>query len=62
MAYQELAAQAGITVTDEDYDAFLEENSVTEENQETFGRAYLIQNYVLPEKVRDYLTEHATVE
>lgn len=62
MAYQELAAQAGITVTDEDYDAFVEENSVTEENQETFGRAYLIQNYVLPEKVRDYLTEHATVE
>jgi len=62
MAYQELAAQAGITVTDEDYDAFLEENSVTEENQESFGRAYLIQNYVLPEKVRDYLTEHATVE
>ena len=62
MAYQELAAQAGITVTDEDYDAFLEENSVTEENQESFGRAYLIQNYVLPEKVRDYLAEHATVE
>ena len=60
MAYQELAAQAGITVTDEDYDAFLEENSVTEENQESFGRAYLIQNYVLPEKVRDYLAEHAT--
>ena len=62
MAYQELAAQAGITVTDEDYDAFVEENSVTEENQESFGRAYLIQNYVLPEKVRDYLAEHATVE
>ncbi|MBQ3975588.1 MAG: FKBP-type peptidyl-prolyl cis-trans isomerase [Lachnospiraceae bacterium] len=62
MAYQELAAQAGITVTDEDYDAFLEENSVTEENQESFGRAYLIQNYILPEKVRDYLAEHATVE
>ena len=62
MAYQELAAQAGITVTDEDYDAFLEENSVTEENQESFGRAYLIQKYVLPEKVRDYLAEHATVE
>ena len=62
MAYQELAAQAGITVTDEDYEAFLEENSVTEENQESFGRAYLIQNYVLPEKVRNYLAEHATVE
>lgn len=62
MAYQELAAQAGITVTDEDYDAFVEENSVDEENQESFGRAYLIQNYVLPEKVRDYLAEHATVE
>ena len=62
MAYQELAAQAGITVTDEDFDAFVEENSVDEESQETFGKAYLIQNYILPEKVRDYLTEHATVE
>ena len=62
MAYQELAAQAGITVTDEDYDAFVEENSVDEENQESFGRAYLIQTYILPEKVRDYLAEHATVE
>ena len=62
MAYQELAAQAGITVTDEDFDAFVEENSVDEENQESFGRAYLIQTYILPEKVRDYLAEHATVE
>ena len=62
MAYQELAAQAGITVTDEDFDAFVEKNSVDEENQESFGRAYLIQTYILPEKVRDYLAEHATVE
>jgi trigger factor len=62
MAFQDLAAQAGITVTDEDYDSFVEENSVDEESQENFGKAYLIQTYILPEKVREYLKEHATVE
>ena len=62
MAFQDLAAQAGITVTDEDYDTFVEENSVDEESQENFGKAYLIQTYILPEKVREYLKEHATVE
>ena len=62
MAYQDLAAQAGITVTDEDYEAFKTENGVTEEIEETYGRPYLIQQYILPEKVETYIAEHAAVE
>ena len=62
MAYQDLAAQAGITVTDEQYDAFITENEVSEESQETYGKGYLIQQYILPDLVKDYIAEHATVE
>lgn len=62
MAYQELAAQAGITVSDEDYEAFKTENGVTEEIEETYGKPYLIQQYILPEKVETYIAEHAAVE
>ena len=62
MAYQDLAAKAGIAVTDEDYEAFKTENSLTEEIETTYGRPYLIQQYILPEKVEAYIAEHATVE
>lgn len=62
MAYQELAAQAGVTVSDEDYEAFKTENGVTEEIEETYGKPYLIQQYILPEKVETYIAEHAVVE
>jgi trigger factor len=62
MAYQELAAQAGVTVSDEDYEAFKTENGVTEEIEETYGKPYLIQQYILPEKVETYIAEHAAVE
>ena len=62
MAYQDLAAQAGIAITDEDYEAFKTENSLTEEIETTYGRPYLIQQYVLPEKVEAYIAEHAAVE
>ena len=62
MAYQDLAAQAGITVSDEDYEAFKTENGVTEEIEETYGRPYMIQQYILPEKVETYIAEHAAVE
>ena len=30
--------------------------------EEMYGKAYMIQQYVLPEKVRDYIEEHVTVE
>ena len=62
MAYQDLAAQAGIAITDEDYEAFKTENSLTEEIETTYGRPYLIQQYILPEKVETYIAEHAVVE
>lgn len=62
MAYQDLAAKAGIAITDEDYEAFKTENSVTEEIETTYGRPYLIQQYILPEKVEAYIAEHAAVE
>ena len=62
MAYQDLAAKAGITVTDEDYETFKTENSVTEEIEEEYGRPYLIQQYIIPEKVSAYIAGHAVVE
>lgn len=62
MAYQDLAAQAGIAVTDEDYETFKTENGVTEEIETMYGRPYLVQQYILPEKVEEYIAEHAAVE
>ena len=62
MAYQELASQAGIEVTDEDIDAFVTENQLADEDVEAYGKPYLIQQYIRPEKVREYIAEHAVVE
>ena len=62
MAYQDLANKAGITVTDEDVENFVTENGMEEEDQESYGKAYLIQTYILPGKVQDYLAEHAVIE
>lgn len=62
MAYQDLAADAGITISDEDYETFKTDNQITDEVEEMYGKAYMIQQYVLPEKVRDYIEEHVTVE
>lgn len=62
MAYQDLADQAGITVSDEEYQNFLTENEVSDESAEEYGRPYIIQQYIVPEKVRTYIAEHAAVE
>lgn len=62
MAYQDLAADAGITISDEDFETFKTDNQITDEVEEMYGKAYMIQQYVLPEKVRDYIEEHVTVE
>ena len=62
MAIQDLAAQAGITISDEDYDSFVSENEVTDETVERYGKPYIIQQYILPEKVTEYIKEHVTVE
>ncbi len=62
MAYQDLAQQAGISVTDEDYEAFKTENGLTEEMEEMYGKPYIIQQYILRDKVVEYIEEHVTVE
>lgn len=62
MAYQDLAAKAGITVSDEDFETFKTENEITDEMLEQYGKAYLIQHYILPEKVQEYIKEHVTIE
>lgn len=62
MAYQDLAAKAGITVSDEDFETFKTENEITDEMLEQYGKAYLIQQYILPEKVQEYIKEHVTIE
>lgn len=62
MAYQDLAAKAGITVSDEDFETFKTENEITDEMLEQYGKAYLIQQYILPEKVQEYVKEHVTIE
>lgn len=62
MAYQDLAAQAGITVSEDDYNAFIDENEVTDEVVEQYGKPYIIQQYILRDLVKDYIKEHVTVE
>ena len=62
MAYQDLAAQAGITVTEEDYNAFTTANGVTEEMETEYGKPFIIQQLIIPDKVREYITEHVTIE
>lgn len=62
MAYQDLAAQAGITVTEEDYNAFTTANGVTEEMETEYGKPFIIQQLIVPDKVREYITEHVTIE
>ena len=62
MAYQDLAAQAGITVTEEDYTAFATANGVTEEMETEYGKPFIIQQLIVPDKVREYITEHVTIE
>lgn len=62
MAYQDLAAKAGITVSDEDFETFKTENEITDEMLEQYGKAYLIQHYIIPEKVQEYIKEHVTIE
>ena len=62
MAYQELAAQAGISVTDEQYESFVADNQLSDEDIEHYGKPYIIQQYVLRDKVKEYIKEHVTVE
>ena len=62
MAYQDLAAQAGITVTDDQYNNYITENEVSDEVVEQYGKPYIIQQYILPNLVKDYIKEHVTVE
>ena len=62
MAYQDLAAQAGITASDDQYKAFIDENQVTDEVVEQYGKPYIIQQYILRDLVKDYIKEHVTVE
>ena len=62
LAFQDLAAQAGITATDEDYQKFITENEVSDEVAEQYGKPYIVQQYILPDLVRDYIKEHVTVE
>ena len=62
MAYQDLAAKAGITVSDEDFETFKTENEVTDEELEQYGKPYMIQRYILPGKIIEYIKEHVTVE
>jgi trigger factor len=62
MAYQDLAAQAGITATDDQYKNFITENEVSDEVVEQYGKPYIVQQYVLPNLVKDYIKEHVTVE
>jgi hypothetical protein len=35
---------------------------VTDEVEEMYGRPYIIQQYIMPDLVRDYIKEHVTVE
>ena len=62
MAYQDLAAQAGITASDDDYKAYVEENQLSDEVIEQYGKPYIVQQSILRDLVKDYIKEHVTVE
>ncbi|MBQ9990613.1 MAG: FKBP-type peptidyl-prolyl cis-trans isomerase [Lachnospiraceae bacterium] len=58
MTYQYIFDDAGLTITDEDYQAKVDELGSTSE--ETYGKPYMMQT-VMQDKVIDYLADIATV-
>lgn len=59
LTYQYIFTDAGLSITDEDYDAKLAE--VGDSGEETYGKGYLMQ-MILQDKVIEYLTDTVSVE
>ena len=61
LAYQTLYEKLGLSITEEDYTAYLEETGISEEDVETYGKGYLMQ-MLIQDKVREALMDKAKVE
>lgn len=61
LAYQTLYEKLGLSITEEDYTAYLEETGISEEDVETYGKGYLMQT-LIQDKVREALMDKAKVE
>ncbi len=59
MAYNKVFVDAGLAVTEDDYNAIVEENGA--EAEETYGKPYLMQQ-AIKKVVTAYIKEHASVQ
>ena len=60
VASQKIFTENGLTVTDEDYAAFLADNGITEETENTAGKAYLMQT-LRNQKAVEFLEQNADI-
>lgn len=61
LVYQNVFENAGLSITDEEYQAYLDENSLTDENVETYGKGYIMQQ-IIREKAAAYMQDLVAVE
>lgn len=60
LVYQNVFENAGLEITDDDYQAYLEANSIDDNDVETNGKPYYMQQ-LLQEKAAEYMQSHVTV-
>lgn len=60
IVYQNVFENAGLTITDEDYQTFLDENSYDDTDVETYGKPYLMQQFI-KQKAQEYMQDLVTV-
>lgn len=60
LVYQNVFENAGLTITDEDYQTYLDENSIDDDDLETYGKAYYMQQ-IIQEKALAYMQDLVTV-
>lgn len=60
LVYQNVFENAGLTITDEEYQTYLDDNSVSDTDLETYGKGYYMQR-IIREKALDYMQDLVTV-
>lgn len=60
IVYQNVFENAGLEITDEEYQAYLDDNSMSDEDVETNGEAYIRQQ-IIREKAQHYMQDLVTV-
>lgn len=60
IAYQKILQDANLSITDTDYNYFMAESGISEEDIEQYGKPYIMQQ-VIRNKVIDYVSKHAQI-